>query len=88
MLDIADAVAQGGSMASSFGGGRNKCSTSSAKEGGGQVSASESDRQSGSSTSVDIHTASIVSQALMAQFCVDENVVRHRSDGLVLSLEI
>lgn len=78
MLDIADAVARGGSTASALGGGRNKGPTNASKT-GGQASASESDRQSGSSTSVDVHVASIVSQALMAQFCIDECVVRYRS---------
>lgn len=87
MLDIADAVARGGSMASALGGGRNRDSTPDEKA-GGQLSAGESDRQSGSSTSVDVHVASIVSQALMAQFCIDDGVVRDRSVGLVLSLEI
>jgi hypothetical protein len=65
-------------MASALGAGRNKGSTNASKS-GGQVSASESDRQSGPSTSVDVHVASIVSQALMAQFCIDEGVVRYRS---------
>ena len=84
MLDIADAVSRGGSMASALGAGRNKGPTSSSKT-GGQVS-SEADRQSGSSTFVDVHVASIVSQALMAQFCIDECVVRCRS--LLVSCEL
>jgi hypothetical protein len=83
MLDIADVVARGGSMASALGGGRNKGSTN-AEKAGGQVSPSESDRQSGSSTSVDVHVATIVSQALMAQFCIDDGVVRYRIVGLVV----
>jgi hypothetical protein len=78
MLDIADAVARGGTMASALGGGRNKGPMNSSKT-SGQASTSDADRQSGSSTSADVHVASIVSQALMAQFCIDECVVRYRS---------
>ena len=72
MLDIADTVARGGSVASAFGGSRNKAALGTSK---GGAAANESDRHTGASTSVDVHVACTVSQALMTEFCIDEDMV-------------
>jgi hypothetical protein len=72
MLDIADTVARGGSMAMALGGGRSKGVTN------GLTSSKEGDRQCGSSF-VDVHVARLVSQGLMGEFCMDESVVSYRT---------
>ena len=76
MVDIADAVARGGSMATALSGGRSK---TGALKLGGQASTKESERQGGPSTYVDIHVARIVSQGLMSEFGMDDSMVRDRT---------
>lgn len=74
MLDIADTVARGGSMATALGGGRKK------KGGTNGVKSGQSpSKDSDSSTSVELHVARIISQGLMGEFCIDDSVVSHRT---------
>lgn len=70
MIDIADTVARGGPSAPLLGSGRTKGAAKTV----GQPSLTEEDR-SNSTTYVDTHVASIVSQALTAEFCIDGRMV-------------
>lgn len=84
MLDIADTVARGGSMAMAFGGGRKGASNGLKTE--SHASTKESDRQGSPSASVEIHVARIVSQGLMGEFCIDDSVVRNRTFEIIVDV--
>lgn len=74
MLDIADTVARGGSMATALGGGKNTDSTN-----GMQAGSTKSSKETDPSTSVDLYVGRIISQGLMGEFCIDDTVVSHRT---------
>lgn len=69
MLELTEAIQHGGPLASALSSARNKGSSGSAKSTG-----SESEKQATASVTVDARVALIVSEALMTELCIDEEI--------------
>lgn len=69
MLELTEAIQHGGPLASALSSARNKGGSSSAKPSG-----SELEKQATASITVDARVALIVSEALMTELCIDEEI--------------
>lgn len=69
MLELAEAIQNGGPLASAMLSARSKGGSGSAKPVGGEL-----EKQATASVTVDVRVALIVSEALMTELCIDEEV--------------